>query len=221
MVIEAGSQHAGQGSRGRSWESPENAGLFMSMILRPELLPEKASMITLVAAYAAAAVLREEYDLDVRIKWPNDLVLSRKKAAGILTQMQMKDGKIDFIICGIGVNVSSRSFSPELSDKATSLYQETGRDFDREALMAHILNRFEKEYECFVREADLHFMKEEYERLLINRGCQIRIEGEGSEWTGAALGITDRGELLVQDRWNKIRTIASGEVSVRGLYSYV
>jgi len=221
FTVTAERQTAGIGRRGRSWESAEGTGIFMSILLRPKIEPARASMTTLVTAYSIASVLNGQYGLDAKIKWPNDIVLNKKKIVGILTQMQTDTEGIRYLIIGIGVNVNTDTFSPELEDKATSLFRETGQLYDREVLSADILNRLEYNLERFYREMNLGFLKAEYEQFLINKGEQVRIVDHEEEWSGVALGINNIGELLVQRPDGSPESVDSGEVSVRGLYSYV
>ena len=220
-LVIADMQSAGKGSRGRCWESPKGTGIFMSAVFRPKLLPVKASMITLVAAYSIASELRKTYGLDVKIKWPNDIVLNRKKIVGILTEMSSEMDFIHYIVTGIGINVNMEKFPEELADKATSLYMESGTRFQRAKLAASFLNRMEKDYEQFAAQGSLAFLKDAYNEMLINRGETVRILQYQGEWCGIARGINENGELLVEKSDGTIREVFSGEVSVRGLYSYV
>ena len=220
-LVIADMQSAGKGSRGRCWESPKGTGIFMSAVFRPKLLPVKASMITLVAAYSIASELRKTYGLDVKIKWPNDIVLNRKKIVGILTEMSSEMDFIHYIVTGIGINVNMDSFPEELADKATSLYMESGTRFQRAKLAASFLNRMEKDYEQFAAQGSLAFLKDAYNEMLINRGETVRILQYQGEWCGIARGINENGELLVEKPDGTIREVFSREVAVRGLYSYV
>ena len=138
-VVVADAQTAGKGRRGRQWESPAGENIYMSVLLRPDCLPDRAPMLTLVMAYSVAKVLKELGFLDVQIKWPNDLVLSAKKICGILTEMQLKDAEIDYVVVGVGINVNTSKFPEELNDTATSLYLESGRTFDREGIVESVV----------------------------------------------------------------------------------
>lgn len=150
-LVMADMQSAGRGSRGRSWDSPRGTGIFMSLVLRPQLIPQQAAMVTLTAAYSIVSVLREDYGVAAGIKWPNDVVLNRKKLVGILTEMSAEPDLIHYIVTGIGINVNMKEFPEELSDKATSLWMETGKIYSRAELAARILNRLEPVYETYVR----------------------------------------------------------------------
>ena len=215
-------QLKGKGSRGRSWESPKGEGIFMSLVLRPEIRPEEAPMLTLLCACSLAAVLDEEFHIPVEIKWPNDLVLNKKKVTGILTEMSAQPGMVEHCIVGVGINVGMEHFPKELEDKATSLYLETGSRPDRGMLIGRFLRQFEIDYAAFLKAKDLSPFKERYEDHLVNIGEQVRIISGGvtPEWRGEALGIDSFGALLVKTDEGQIKKVVSGEVSVRGLYSY-
>ena len=122
---------------------------------------------------------------------------------------------------GVGIYVNTESFPEELSDKATSMYLETGKYTDRNRLIAGVLENFEQYYEKFVRTCDLGDMLEDYNRLLANRDRPVRILDRQNPFEGTALGISSKGGLLVRTETGEIREVRGGEVSVRGLYSYV
>ncbi|MBR9936778.1 biotin--[acetyl-CoA-carboxylase] ligase [Oscillospiraceae bacterium Marseille-Q3528] len=220
-LVMADMQSAGRGSRGRSWDSPRGTGIFMSLVLRPQLMPQQAAMVTLTAAYSIVSVLREDYGVAAGIKWPNDVVLNRKKLVGILTEMSAEPDLIHYIVTGIGINVNMKEFPEELSDKATSLWMETGKIYSRAELAARILNRLEPVYETYVRTGDLAFLQDSYNELLINRGQEVRVIGREAEFSGIAEGIGADGGLKIRREDGQVQTVYSGEVSVRGLYSYV
>ena len=220
-VVVAEMQTAGKGRRGRVWDSPAGDNIYMSMLLRPQLEPDKAPMLTLVMAYSVAKVMLGCGYQNVQIKWPNDLILSGKKVCGILTEMYIKDAGIDYVVIGVGVNVNTEEFSEELADKATSLYLETGRRQEKDSLIEQIVVTFEEMYEQFLREKDVSFIRESYNELLVNRGNEVKVLEDENAYVAAALGINSKGELLVRDADGKERAIFSGEVSVRGVYGYV
>ena len=191
------------------------------LVLRPQLMPQQAAMVTLTAAYSIVSVLREDYGVAAGIKWPNDVVLNRKKLVGILTEMSAEPDLIHYIVTGIGINVNMKEFPEELSDKATSLWMETGKIYSRAELAARILNRLEPVYETYVRTGNLAFLQDSYNELLINRGQEVRVIGREAEFSGIAEGIGADGGLKICREDGQVQTVYSGEVSVRGLYSYV
>ena len=212
-------QSAGRGRLGRSWEVPEGTSVMMSILLRPKFEPQYAPMLTLVMGMAVSKAVKK-FGFDVSIKWPNDVVVSHKKICGILTEMGVRDGKIDYAVIGVGINVNIREFPEEMADKATSLYLESGREFDRSQIPGLVMEAFEKYYEKFAATCDLSGLKEEYESILANYNQPVRVLAK-EPYEGVARGITDGGELLVEKTDGTIVAVSAGEVSVRGLYSYV
>ena len=212
-------QSAGRGRLGRSWEVPEGTSVMMSILLRPKFEPQYAPMLTLVMGMAVAKAVKK-LGFDVSIKWPNDVVVSHKKICGILTEMGVRDGKIDYAVIGVGINVNIREFPEEMADKATSLYLESGREFDRSQIPGLVMEAFEEYYEKFAATCDLSGLKEEYESILANYNQPVRVLAK-EPYEGVARGITDGGELLVEKTDGTIVAVSAGEVSVRGLYSYV
>ena len=212
-------QSAGRGRLGRSWEVPEGTSVMMSILLRPKFEPQYAPTLTLVMGMAVAKAVKN-LGFDVSIKWPNDVVVSHKKICGILTEMGVRDGKIDYAVIGVGINVNIKEFPEEMADKATSLYLESGREFDRSQIPGLVMEAFEEYYEKFAATCDLSGLKEEYESILANYNQPVRVLAK-EPYEGVARGITDGGELLVEKTDGMIVAVSAGEVSVRGLYSYV
>ena len=212
-------QSAGRGRLGRSWEVPEGTSVMMSILLRPKFEPQYAPTLTLVMGMAVAKAVKN-LGFDVSIKWPNDVVVSHKKICGILTEMGVRDGKIDYAVIGVGINVNIREFPEEMADKATSLYLESGKEFDRSQIPGLVMEAFEKYYEKFAATCDLSGLKEEYESILANYNQPVRVLAK-EPYEGVARGITDGGELLVEKTDGTIVAVSAAEVSVRGLYSYV
>ena len=161
----------------------------------------------------AVAKAVKNLGFDVSIKWPNDVVVSHKKICGILTEMGVRDGKIDYAVIGVGINVNIKEFPEEMADKATSLYLES-------QIPGLVMEAFEKYYEKFAATCDLSGLKEEYESILANYNQPVRVLAK-EPYEGVARGITDGGELLVEKTDGTIVAVSAGEVSVRGLYSYV
>ena len=212
-------QSAGRGRLGRSWEVPEGTSVMMSILLRPKFEPQYAPTLTLVMGMAVAKAVKS-LGFDVSIKWPNDVVVSHKKICGILTEMGVRDGKIDYAVIGVGINVNIKEFPEEMADKATSLYLESGKEFDRSQIPGLVMEAFEEYYEKFAATCDLRGLKEEYESILANYNQPVRVLAK-EPYEGVARGITDGGELLVEKTDGTIVAVSAGEVSVRGLYSYV
>lgn len=230
-LVTADTQVSGIGRRGRSWSSEKEAGIYMSMVLRPEIETEKASMLTLVAAMAVEkAIARicltdtsdcEDIDIGrLMIKWPNDIVLNKKKVCGILTELSLEGREIEYIVLGIGINVNNKEFPEEISQTASSLSLECGRDLDRELLITEVWKQFAVYYELFLQTEDISLFQEEYEAALINKEENVKVLDPLGEYIGIAKGITNTGELIVETA-DDVRYVSGGEVSVRGMYGYV
>lgn len=225
-VVAADRQTAGRGRRGRSWESPSGKAVYFTIVVRPSCVPDKASMITLVMALSVAQAIEEDTGLQAQIKWPNDIVVHKKKVCGILTEMSVTPemDEIQFVVAGVGVNSNQESpeeFPEEIRSTATSLRIESGSPINRAKLLACILARFEENYEVFVRTLDLSGLREAYQSHLVNMDAQVRVLDPGEEYTGISRGITEQGELIVERENGEKILVYAGEVSVRGLYGYV
>lgn len=156
-------QTAGKGRRGRGWESPSGNSVSMTILLRPEIPPVKAPMLTLVMALAVADGIRDALGVDAGIKWPNDIVLNKKKICGILTEMSTEIDYINYVVIGVGINVNQETFPDEIKETATSLKVETGKPVKRAGVIATVMERFEQYYEQFVQREDLSGIREAYE----------------------------------------------------------
>ncbi len=222
-LVTADEQLAGVGRRGRSWSSEPGQGIYMSLVLRPDIATDKASMLTLVSAMAVSKAIYEMIkDCNVYpfIKWPNDIVLRGKKVCGILTEMFTKAGAIDYIIIGIGVNVHNREFPEDIAQTATSIELEIGEGVSRERITELIWMQFERYYDIFMETEDLSLLQEEYQKMSANKGRKVTVLDPAGEYEGTARGITALGELIV-DTPEGQKYVSAGEVSVRGIYGYV
>lgn len=223
-VVLAKSQTAGRGRRGRSWDSPLGENLYFSLLLKPDVMPDKAPMLTLIMALAAAEGIENLTGLRPMIKWPNDLVMEGKKICGILTEMHMAGHKIDHVVIGVGINVRKRTFPEELQEKAESLENVCGAaagEISVQALLEAVLQAFEKRYAVFEQTGDLSFLQRVYNDCLVNWDREVTVlEGQNS-YRGIARGINAGGELLVELADGTVKSVYAGEVSVRGIYGYV
>lgn len=219
-LVIADTQIAGKGRRGRGWESPSGQGIFMSLVIKPEIHPDCASMLTLVAALAVAAAIRQVTDAEALIKWPNDIVINAKKVCGILTEMSAQIDYINHIVIGIGINVHNKVFPVEIKDTASSLWLECSKRIHRAELIETILEYFEEYYDVFLKTQDLGGLQQKYNEMLVNRYRDVQVLDPKDPFEGKAMGITKKGELVV-DTWESRRLVSSGEVSVRGIYGYV
>ena len=225
-VVAADIQNAGKGRRGRGWQTLPGTALAFTLLLRPEFAPDRASMITLVMALSVAEAVEEMTNAAATIKWPNDIVVNKKKICGMLTEMTMTPemDEIQYIVVGAGINVNNGSpeeFQEEIRGTATSLKIETGRQFSRAELLGRVLVRFEDNYAVFLETLDLSKLQAAYQCHLQGVGTEVRVLDPAGEYTGISQGINAQGELIVvKENGEKVQVYA-GEVSVRGLYGYV
>lgn len=220
-LVVADKQESGKGRRGRSWVSPSGTGIFMTLMIKPDINPNNASMLTLVAALAVAKAITSVTGEEALIKWPNDIVINGKKVCGILTEMNAQFDYINHIVVGIGINVHNESFPEEISQMASSLMIEAGgKRFHRAQIIADTMSYFEQYYDTFLKTQDLSALVREYDELLVNRNKSVRVLDPKEPFDGKAMGITSKGELIV-DTWESRKLVSSGEVSVRGIYGYV
>lgn len=220
-LVVADKQESGKGRRGRSWVSPSGTGIFMTLMIKPDINPNNASMLTLVAALAVAKAITSVTGEEAMIKWPNDIVVNGKKVCGILTEMNAQFDYINHIVVGIGINVHNESFPEEISQMASSLMIEAGgKRFHRAQIIAETMSYFEQYYDTFLKTQDLSALVREYDELLVNRNKSVRVLDPKEPFDGKAMGITPKGELIV-DTWESRKLVSSGEVSVRGIYGYV
>ncbi len=216
-VAAAREQVSGKGRMGRTWQNKKDENVMFSVLLRPKMAPAEAGAVTPLAGLAVCKALRSFTGLDCRIKWPNDIIVGRKKLCGILTEMSAEFDAVEYIIPGIGVNVDQTAFPPEIADKATSLLLETGRRFDKNRLLACMLNQLEED---FLR-SNLELKRQalaEYTALCATLGRNVSFTRGGEPVSGAATGITESGELEVTLADGSVCRVNSGEVTAQGIY---
>ena len=211
FLVVADSQSAGRGRLGRSFWSPEHSGVYMTVILRPECTAEKASLVTSLAAVAAARAVEKLSGADVKIKWVNDLYIGGKKICGILSEAGFRpDGHPDYVAVGIGVNVLKAEFPPELRDIAGSIRSETGCEPDRNRLAAEILNELEAVY----GQLETGEFLEESRRRSNVIGRDVLVFEGGKQYPARALDIDEQGHLVIRTAGG-ISVLGFGEISLR------
>ena len=217
LVIVAERQTGGMGRLGRSWYSPPGGlGLYCSALLRPEISPEQAGLLSFCAANAMAEAVRE-YGFDAGIKWPNDILCGGRKICGILSACGAGEGGLQYAVIGSGLNLRKGSYPEELRERAACL-EEFGAPPEREAILERYLERLEKEVAELEREGFAGIRKR-YEALCVLPGRRVRVSG-GTETEGTVTGIGEAGELLLETEEGK-KEILAGDVSVRGMNGYV
>lgn len=207
-VVIAESQTAGRGRRGRSWSSPAGRNLYLSVILRPSLPPQRASELTLVASVAACDACRKA-GVDAGIKWPNDLLVGARKVAGILTELSAEPDAVHWVILGVGVNLNAvpGDFPEELRGVATSLAIERGQPVPRALFAAALLSELEQWLDLHAAEG-FGPVREAWRERSVTLGREVRVDGDGGEIKGIAEDIDASGALLVRGSAGLHRVVA-------------
>lgn len=198
-VVVAEEQTAGRGRLSRRWHSPPGLGIWASVVLRPEVRPETAPGLTLCVSVAIAKAVRSLYPVDVSLKWPNDVIVKGKKLCGILTEMRASRSNVDFVVCGIGMNVNQtpEDFPVELREGAISVMMATGKRADRGELLAAMLEHLEKQYRKFCREGVASSL-DEWRSMCPLFGKRVRIKGRRAAVEGIFFNIDDNGALVLR-----------------------
>ncbi len=214
-IVVAETQLKGKGRRGRSWFSPVGEGIYVSVILRPRVPPSEAPQLVLLAAVAAAEALLVHTALPVSVKWPNDILVGRKKVAGILTEMRLAGDRIDHVVIGMGVNVNTpaEGLPPEIAAIATSLRAETGQTFSRVGLLRTYLEKLEGWYALF-RERRFEPIRERWLEIARIIGKQVKIAGLDRTYEGEVVDIDPNGFLILKSPDGGVQRILAGDVSM-------
>lgn len=214
-VIIANRQSAGRGRLGRSFFSPEEKGIYMSILLRPSIELDRAVLITSMAAVAVARAMESVKGITAQIKWVNDVFINKKKVCGILTEagLNPEKGMLDYAVLGIGVNVGRMEFPEELSGIATSVSNECGFEVSKEELAEEILRELEHLYPTL---QDGSFLEESRQRSILLGKDILVLDAlaEGGSYPAKAVDLNELGNLVIERDGVK-QVLNSGEVSIR------
>jgi len=219
-LIIANEQSMGRGRLGRDWESGSGHGIYMTLKIHPDLMPSEAVNMTQIMALATIRALRKLYDIEVLIKWPNDIVFKGKKIAGILTEMTTEINQIDQLIIGIGININQDVFIGELEDKAISLKQITDKEISKLTLIKQILFEFIELYNEFIINRNLEYVIDEINNYSSVVGKEIIAIDKGKTYNYKAEYIDKDGRLIVRDDKGQYKELLFGEISVRSKDGY-
>ena len=214
-VVFAESQTKGRGRLGRKWMSPLRKGLWFSILLRPDLRPQEATQLTVASATALRRAIEKQTGLKPEIKWPNDILISGKKIAGILTEMSAELDHVKHIILGIGVdvNLSIAEFPVELRKLATSLKIESGKPISRADLAAEILRQLDADY-VRICAGKFEAVADEWEEHCTTIGCDVTVQIGERKICGRAESLDDDGALLVRTEHGRLERIIGGDVTL-------
>ncbi len=215
-LVLADSQSAGRGQGNRGWHSPPGTGLYLSLILRPDLKLSALCPLTLSVGIAAAQTLARISGIEVQVKWPNDLILRDKKVGGILLEAASQEEQVKHLIIGMGININqdTQEFPPELQGRATSLQAETGMTFERSKVLEQLLIELEETYFLFLRQG-LKPLIPRFNQLDYLNGEGVRVNTPSGLLQGEAAGIDETGDLLLRlPGANKLKRIISGSAQL-------
>ncbi len=210
-LVVAETQNKGRGRLGRVWSSPKYKGIYASLILRPKISPQDASILTLLSAVSICEAIKEITGLEARIKWPNDIMLANKKLGGILTELTAETDEIRFVVIGIGINVNNNKSS--LIPHATSLKEQKGENLNRAELLREILRKIETNY-LLLQEKGSQKIIDKWRTHNISLGRRLKVICQGRQLEGQALDIDSDGGLLLRKDSGLIEKVTSGDVTV-------
>ena len=210
-VVIAETQRGGKGRLGRKWVSPVG-GVWLSIVLRPHIMPVDASKITLVAALAVVKTVNQFYDLDAKIKWPNDVLIQNKKLCGILTEARADIDKVDYVIVGIGVNANNDigSLPIGVQKSATSLQEQLGREISIEEFVLRLLKEFEGVYKKFTR-MEFSSILNDWKKFSDTLGNLVRVHIGDEIIDGRAVDLDQNGALVIRKEDGSLKTIIAGD----------
>ncbi|MBM4325270.1 MAG: biotin--[acetyl-CoA-carboxylase] ligase [Deltaproteobacteria bacterium] len=215
-IVIAESQTKGKGRLGRNWFSPPYLNLYLSVILRPEISPHQAPLITLMAAVATAEAIEKSSGLRPLIKWPNDILLNGRKMAGLLNEIKSETDRIHFIILGIGVNlnIDEKMFPKEIRSIATSMKREMGEGVSRKDFLASLLRGLEQWYTVFLKEGG-NVILESWRRWAQIKGRRVKMTSFGETIAGRAIDVDSDGALIIETKRGERKRVVAGDVEYR------
>ena len=210
-VVISDVQNAGYGRMNRHWVSPKG-GLWLSIILRPNIAPKDAPIITLMGACAVAETLKSTLGIDAKIKWPNDLLIRGRKVCGILTEMRTRGSDIDFVILGLGVNANFqvKEMPEDMRDTATTLSMECGEDISIEEVLKSLIVDIDRLYDKLLS-GDSEFIIEMWKSRSDTLGQHVRITTLKESIEGTAVDVDESGALIVKTGDGESKTIIAGD----------
>ncbi len=216
FAVLADRQTSGRGRRGRSWASLPGVGVWTSILLRPQVSPLKAPLLTLMAGAAAAEAIATTAGVELRLKWPNDLLLDGQKVVGILSEMTTTGQRIGHVAIGIGINVHHRreDFPDDVRDSATSIDLAAGLRANRGEVAAALYDALDRWYAAFCGDGAAMVLQAARMKTA-TLGKTVTVDTGTARWQGTAVDLDEDGALLVRDAQGTIRRVLADDVSVR------
>jgi BirA family biotin operon repressor/biotin-[acetyl-CoA-carboxylase] ligase len=210
FVVAASRQTRGRGRLGRSWESPPDRGLYVSILLRPDWSLAEAGRLTILSSVAAVDAVEAVAGFRPQIKWPNDLVTGGRKLAGLLIETEPEGARLAFAVVGIGINVGQEAgdFSPEVRNLATSLRLVTGQPYRRADLLVALLKALERRLERPFAEA-----RDAWAASSLTLGQRVTVSTSRGRRHGQALGLDESGALLLRGDSGEVEAVTAGDMS--------
>ena len=216
LCVIAREQKAGRGRQGRLWSSPPGEGLYLSLVLRPQIKAADSAIVTLAAAIGVAETLNLDFEVPADIKWPNDVLVSGRKICGILVESAIQNDQLQYAVMGIGVNIAQGSFPDDIGISATSLLLETRRRIEPEDFARPMIERLERWYRIVITHPDQ--VIERWEQLSsYARGRRVGVESPEGAIEGITRGLASCGALILEMDNGEIREVVSGEVTLRAI----
>ncbi len=211
-LILAEEQTAGRGRLGRTWISQRDLGIYGSLILRPDVPPAQATVVTLVVGLGVARGVGEAAGRQCDIRWPNDVLLNDKKCCGVLVELAAEPERVEYAIAGFGINVNHESMPLDLADTATSLRIETGCEFVREAVLNAVLKHTERYYDMFLERGTPAVLEAFARASTYVRGRRVIVETGERTLSGTTAGLDPSGLLLLETDQGRIEPVLAGNV---------
>ena len=208
-LVLAETQTKGRGRLGRVWFSPKHKGIYMSLILRPKILPQEASILTLLTAVSVCEAIKKVSAIDARIKWPNDIIIQNKKLGGILTESNIETDRINFMIIGIGLNVNNDKKT--LIAQATSLKEQKKESVNRIELLRGLLRQLEADYLLFQHKGPVSIL-DRWREYNITLGRRVKVYTQNKHYEGQAIDVDSDGALIIRDDSGLNQKITAGDV---------
>lgn len=219
-VVIADRQLKGKGRLGRTWFSPPKGNIYMSVIVRPEIEPKDATLLTIMSAISCARAVRNSTGIEVKIKWPNDLMVSERKLGGILTEMKSDQDRIVFAVIGIGINVNSSldAFPSDVRAVAASVIEELrekgySQEISRTQIIAAILNELERWFKVLIKGGRIQLINE-WKKLSSTLGRKVKVVSGKDTFSGIAEDIDDEGMLILRLPSGGLKKISAGDVTM-------
>ena len=218
-VIISEEQTLGRGRLGRTWKSNAKEGIWMSILLKPNIQPYKAPFITMIAGASLCEAL-VELGVECYLKWPNDVIVNSKKIGGILTELSAEIDAINYVVLGIGINIKTDEFDEDIKHKATSLYKE-GYEIKRVDIIRRFMVNFEKLYLCYIKENKKESTVDICKKYSCILDKEVYVCRDNNKELVKCIDINEDGDLVIQKQNGEIEELISGEISIRGVDRYV